>query len=54
MPTPSITSISGSMIATACGTGTASASTGTASGPKPEASPLLANPIMKIAGIATT
>ena len=49
----SITSNSGSMIAAACGTGTASASSGVASEPKPIRKPLLANPISSTAGTAT-
>ena len=45
-------SSSGSMIAAACGTGTASAMIGVASAPKPLAKPLLDSPISSTAGIA--
>ena len=44
---------SGSMIAAACGTGTASAISGTASAPKPAPKPLFARPISSTAGTAT-
>ena len=51
-PVASITSSSGSMIAAACGTGTASAISGVASAPKPVAKPLLDRPISSTAGMA--
>lgn len=48
-----MTANSGSMMAAACGTGTASAMSGTASEPKPAPKPLLDSPMSSTAGTAT-
>ena len=53
MPKASMISSSGSMMAAACGTGTASAISGTPSAPKPAPKPLLLTPTSSTAGIAT-
>ena len=53
MPSRSMTSSSGIMIAAACGTVQASAINGTASEPKPAPKPLLLRPMRNTAGAAT-